>query len=144
MDLSPILSGRSAGLGCLAMREQPIRVAVVDDDSSVRRALQRVLKVLDIHAEVFASGEDFLASLHTTRPDCVVLDLHMPGFSGLEVQRQIAQVAGGLPVVIVTGHHEPGMRERCLSAGASNYLRKPIDGPLLRRAIEAAIAEARR
>jgi len=126
------------------MREQPIHVAIVDDDASVRRALQRVLKVLEIDAEGFASGEDFLASLHRRRPDCVVLDLHMPGFGGLEVQRCIAQMSGDLPVVIVTGHHEPGMRERCLSAGASDYLRKPIDGPLLRQAIEAAVAGARR
>lgn len=122
------------------MRANPIRVAVIDDDSSVRRALQRILKVLDVYAEGFASGEDFLASLHSRRPDCVVLDLHMPGLNGLEVQRRIAEMTERLPVVIVTGHHEPGMRERCLSAGASCYLRKPIDGRLLRDAIEAAVA----
>lgn len=123
------------------MSKQPLRVAVVDDDSSVRRALQRILTVLDVSVEGFASGEEFLQSLGTERPDCVVLDLHMPGLSGLEVQQIIKKLDERLPVVIVTGHHEPGMRRRCLLAGAAGYLRKPIDVEVLRHAIDQAVAE---
>jgi FixJ family two-component response regulator len=123
------------------MSKQPLRVAVVDDDSSVRRALQRILTVLDVSVEAYASGEDFLQSLGMRRPDCVVLDLHMPGLSGLEVQQRIKKLDDRLPVVIVTGHHEPGMRRRCLLAGAAGYLRKPIDGEVLRHAIDQAIEE---
>ena len=123
------------------MSKQRLRVAVVDDDSSVRRALQRILTVLDVSVEAYASGEDFLQSLGMLRPDCVVLDLHMPGLSGLEVQQRLKKLDERLPVVIVTGHHEPGMRRRCLLAGAAGYLRKPIDGEVLRHAIDQAIEE---
>ncbi len=122
------------------MSERQARVAVVDDDPSVRRALQRLLSVLDIAVAGYASGEEFLASLDLECPDCVVLDLHMPGLSGLDVQQAISRRAEHLPVVIITGHHEAGMRRRCLSAGAANYLRKPIDGQVLRAAIQAAMA----
>lgn len=121
------------------MSDQRIRVAVIDDDPSVRRALQRILKVMDVSVEGYASGEEFLASLQRQQPDCVVLDLHMPGMSGLEVQEQLNDLEERPPVIIVTGHHEPGMRRRCILAGASGYLRKPIDGELLRRAIDQAI-----
>jgi FixJ family two-component response regulator len=117
-----------------------VRVAVVDDDPSVRRALQRILTVLDMGVESFASGEAFLESLNAGAPDCVVLDLHMPGMGGLEVQQRIKRLETMLPVVIVTGHHEPGMHHRCLQAGACDYLRKPIDAEVLRRAIDNAIS----
>lgn len=121
------------------MSEWRVRVAVVDDDPSVRRALQRILKVMGVSVEGYGSGDDFLASLRRQQPDCVVLDLHMPGMSGLEVQEQLNHLDVRLPVIIVTGHHEPGMRRRCMLAGASGYLRKPIDSELLRRAIDQAI-----
>jgi FixJ family two-component response regulator len=125
------------------MVEKSLSVAVVDDDPSVRRALQRVLNVLGIRAEGFVSGETFLASLRHEVPDCVVLDLHMPGLSGLDVQQQIGRLGERLPVVIITGHHEPGMRSRCLSAGAADYLRKPIDAQALQDAIARAVAGGR-
>src|SRR3546814_7802802 len=88
---------------------------------------------MDVSVESYASGEEFLASLQQQKPDCVVLDLHMPGMSGLEVQEQLNHLQKRPPVIIVTGHYEPGMRRRCILAGASGYLRKPIDGELLDR-----------
>src|SRR3546814_2471347 len=88
MDLGPTSSGEGWRVSCSAMSERRIHVAVIDDDPSVRRALQRVLKVMDVSVESYASGEEFLASLQQQKPDCVVLDLHMPGMSGLEVQEQ--------------------------------------------------------
>ena len=121
------------------MNERRVRVAVVDDDPSVRRALQRILKVMDIGVASFGSGEEFLASLQWQRPDCVVLDLLMPGMSGLEVQEQLNRLEERPPAIIVTGHHEPGMRRRCILAGAAGYLQKPIAGDLLKRAIDQAI-----
>ena len=125
------------------MTADKMRVAVVDDDDSVRSALQRILKVQNISAEGFASGEQFLASLPQATPDCVILDLHMPGLSGLEVQQRISDAGHRLPVVVVTGHHENGLRQRCISAGASVYLRKPVDALVLRQAIDQAIAAFR-
>jgi FixJ family two-component response regulator len=121
------------------MPDTKVRVAVVEDDESVRRALQRLLSVSHLDAEGFASGEEFLASLQHRRPDCVILDLHMAGLSGLEVQQQMKHSDVHLPVIVITGHHEPEMRAKCLMAGATVYLRKPIDGAMLLKAIELAI-----
>jgi len=119
------------------------RVAVVDDDESVRKALQRLLRASDLDADTFASAEDFLASLpQATPPDCLVLDLQMPWMSGLDLQRQVARTRLRLPIVVITGHDEPGMQARCLAAGASAYLRKPFEAGTLLAAIEAAIAHA--
>jgi FixJ family two-component response regulator len=120
------------------------RIAVVDDDESVRRALQRLLRTADLDAETFASAPDFLGSLrHGRPPDCLVLDLQMPGTSGLDLQRQLVRAGPRLPIVVITGHDEPGMEARCLAAGASAYLRKPLEAGTLLAAIEAAIAPAR-
>jgi FixJ family two-component response regulator len=119
------------------------RVAVVDDDRSVRKALQRLLRASDLDADTFASAEDFLASLpQANPPDCLVLDLQMPGTSGLDLQRQVARAGLQLPVVVITGHDEPGMQARCLAAGATAYLRKPLEAGALLAAIEAAIDPA--
>jgi FixJ family two-component response regulator len=119
------------------------RVAVVDDDESVRKALQRLLRASDFDADTFASAQDFLASLpHATPPDCLVLDLQMPGTSGLDLQRQLVRAGPQLPVVVITGHDEPGMQARRLAAGASAYLRKPLEAGALLDAIEAAINPA--
>ena len=119
------------------------RIAVVDDDESVRKALQRLLRTSDLDADTFASAQDFLASLpHAPPPDCLVLDLQMPGTSGLDLQRQLVRAGPPVPVVVITGHDEPGMQARCLAAGASAYLRKPLEAGTLLAAIAAAIDPA--
>ena len=119
------------------------RIDVVDDDESVRKALQRLLRASDLDADTFASAQDFLASLpHAPPPDCLVLDLQMPGTSGLDLQRQLTRAGRQLPVVFITGHDAPGMQARCLAAGASAYLRKPLEAGTLLAAIEAAIEPA--
>jgi FixJ family two-component response regulator len=115
------------------------RIAVVDDDHSVGRALRRLLRASDLDAEAYESGHQFLESLQTVVPDCLVLDLQMPGMSGLALQRQLAKAGIRLPIVVITGHDEPGMQARCLRAGAAAYLRKPLDDTTLLAAIEAAI-----
>ena len=119
------------------------RIVVVDDDESVRKALQRLLRASDLDADTFASAQDFLASLpHAPLPDCLVLDLQMPGTSGLDLQRQLVRTGPLVPVVVITGHDEPGMQARCLAAGASAYPRKPLEAGALLAAIEAAINPA--
>jgi FixJ family two-component response regulator len=124
------------------MSRRRFRVAVVDDDGSVRRALQRMLNASGLDAEIFASGEEFLVSLRFRRPDCVVLDMHMPGMSGLDVQQQMTRAEIDLPIIVVTGHHEAGLCARCLTAGASSYLCKPLDSRMLLDAISLAIGSA--
>ena len=124
------------------MAEPRRRVAVVDDDPSVRKALQRLLRASDHDADAFGSAQDFLNSLPATIPDCIVLDLQMPEMNGLALQRELVRTGIRLPVVVVTGHDEPGMQARCLAAGAAAYLRKPLEERTLLAAIEAAINPA--
>lgn len=117
----------------------PLRIAVVDDDESVRKALKRLLRASNLDAKTFESGGDFLASLASYQPDCVILDLHMPGMNGLDVQRQLTRNGVPLPVVIITGHDEPQTRAQCLAAGATAYMCKPLDEEVLLDAIRRAI-----
>ena len=116
------------------------RVAVVDDEESVRKALQRVLRAAEMFVDTYATGADFLASVATRRPDCVLLDLHMVGWNGFEVQDVLAQANVRLPVIVLTGHDTPEGRARVLAGGAANYLLKPVDDRMLIDAIMAAIA----
>jgi len=116
-----------------------LRIAVIDDDESVRKALQRLLRAEQMDARTFASGQEFLCSLGSVWPDCVILDVHMPGINGLDVQRRLAEDGLRLPVVIITGYDEPQTRARCMSTGAAAYLRKPLEAKGLLSAIDQAV-----
>jgi FixJ family two-component response regulator len=115
-------------------------IAVVDDEEPVRKALKRLLRAAGLDAEDYASGQAFLDAATRRRPDCVVLDLHMPAMSGQQILARIRQMAARAPVVVITGHDTPETREQCLAAGAAAYLRKPLDDKLLFNAISAALA----
>lgn len=117
-------------------------VAVVDDEESVRRALIRLLRAANMDAEAFASGEAFLSSLDKFRPDCVVLDLQMPGLTGRDVQKRLISMQINLPVILITAHDDAVTQQQSLSDGAANYLRKPLRGDLLVRSINESIARA--
>ena len=114
-------------------------IAIVDDDESVRRALTRLLRSAGLDVESFPSGDEFLESIPTRRPDCVVLDLHMPGLSGFEVQVRLAKSSAPVPVVIITGHDSTETRARALAAQPLAYLRKPVNDQTLLDAIELAL-----
>lgn len=120
------------------MDRSRLRIAVIDDDESVRKALKRLLRAANLDADTFASGREFLDSLASRVPDCVVLDLHMPGMNGLDVQRQLVGNGRRVPIVVITGHDEPQARAQCLAAGAAAYLRKPLDDEALLSAIYRA------
>jgi two-component system nitrogen regulation response regulator GlnG len=107
------------------------QVAIVDDDAGVRKALSRLLAASAMDSALYATGNDFLASLATRTPDCVVLDLKMPGLDGIDVLRQLAGVMPRLPVIVLTAHEAPDAERDCLRAGAAVYLRKPCDGARL-------------
>jgi FixJ family two-component response regulator len=124
------------------MEKSRLRVAVIDDDASVRKALKRLLRAANLDADVFASGRQFLETLPSGCPDCVVLDLHMPDMNGLDVQRHLAREGLRVPIVVITGHDEPQTRVQCLSAGAAAYLRKPLDDEALLEAIHRAAGSA--
>lgn len=120
------------------IRQRPL-IAVVDDEESVRKSLRRLLVASELDATVYASGQDFLDSLGGRQPDCLVLDLQMPGLTGLEVQRALARARVGFPTIIITAHDEPETRARCLAAGAVAYLCKPLHDELLLDAITTAV-----
>jgi FixJ family two-component response regulator len=118
------------------------RVAVVDDDASVRKALARLLSASSFDATTFASAKEFLTSLRVAVPDCIIVDLHMPEISGLDLQRHLVRAGINIPTIVITGYNEPGLRERCQSAGAANLLLKPLDGSTLINEINTATGRA--
>jgi len=117
-------------------------VAVVDDEESVRRALERLLRSAGIETETFSTGGAMLEDLARREPDCIVLDLHMPGMSGFEIQAALAERGLRIPVVVLTGHDTPGSSERVTAGGAAAFLRKPVDGAVLLAAVDAAVENA--
>jgi FixJ family two-component response regulator len=114
-------------------------VAIVDDEEGIRKALSRLLRASGLDAESYANGQEFLDAAAGQRPDCVVLDLHMPGMSGLQVLRKLKTQGQRLSIVVITAHDEPETREQCIDAGACAYLRKPLEDRLLLNAISAAM-----
>ena len=106
-------------------------VAIVDDEPGVRRALGRLLSLSGYEARPFATGSEFLE--HLDGIDCVILDLHLPGMSGFDVQKALAIRDASMPVVVLTGNDTPANRARSLAAGARAYLTKPVDDEELLR-----------
>lgn len=116
-------------------------IAVVDDDPAVCKALARLIAASNLDVLTFASGEVFLHSMATRQPDCLVLDLHMPGMSGIDVMKALASDEWVLPIIIITGRDEPASRARCLASGALAYLSKPFDHVELLQAVAKALGE---
>ena len=114
-------------------------VAIVDDEEPVRKALKRLLRASGLEAESYAGGREFLDAAVMHEPDCVLLDLHMPRMSGLQVLRELRGTRRTLPIVVITAHDAPETREQCLAAGATAYLRKPLEEDELLDTITAAL-----
>jgi FixJ family two-component response regulator len=113
-------------------------IAIVDDDPSVLKALARLLGARSFNARTYQSARQFLASLAEGRPDCLILDLQMPEMTGVELQQDLARRGIRIPTIIITGHDQAGMRERCKAAGAIAFLSKPLQDISLFAAIDAA------
>ncbi len=124
------------------MTKACLLIAIVDDEEPVRKALMRLMRSVGLSVETFASGPEFLKSLDTRLPDCVVLDLHMPQMNGFNVQAHLARKYAALPIIIITGHDLPNARERAMAGGASAFLRKPVLDRTLFGAISAATSSA--
>ena len=116
---------------------QPL-IAVVDDEESVRLALGRMLRASGYEVTIYRSGEEFLESLNVSRPDCVVLDFQMPGFTGRDVQQALAVAKVRLPIIIVTAHDQATLREKVLADGAVAYFAKPLRRDELIAAVDRA------
>ncbi|MES2346215.1 MAG: response regulator [Pseudomonadota bacterium] len=115
-------------------------IAIVDDDEAIRRALLRLMRSAGIPAQAYAGGEALLAAipLAALPPCCVVLDVHMPGLSGLEVQERLAAIAPATGVIIMTGHGTPEEQARAMRLRPLAYLPKPVNDQLLLDAIGTA------
>lgn len=119
-------------------------IAVVDDEEAVRKALRRLFRSAGIEVETFAAGRDFLDSMKSRVPDCLLLDLHLPGLTGLEVLQHLRDARSPLPVIVITGKDEPGDREQVLAKGAAEYLLKPLDDQVLLGSVTSAVRAGRR
>lgn len=120
------------------VKQHPL-VAIVDDEECVLKALHRLLRSAGLNVETFAGGTEFLDSLPDHRPDCLILDIHMPGVTGFDVMAFLIAKGWSVPVIVITGHDSPEAYERAMAAHASAYLRKPIGDQMLLDVITAAL-----
>jgi len=114
-------------------------IAVIDDEASVRKAVVRLLGAAGFAVRGFSSAKEFLDTWHFDRPDCLLLDLQMPDISGTEVQRALNVAGAQFPIIIISAHDAPDLREECLHLGAVAYLCKPLDANALLRAVRPAM-----
>ncbi|HXJ34594.1 MAG TPA: response regulator [Candidatus Eisenbacteria bacterium] len=119
---------------------EPPLVAIVDDDASVRNSAGRLIRSFGYRAEVFASGEEFLASPVAAQTGCLLLDVRMPDMDGLEVQRRVTARGLAIPVIFVSGRASDDEERRARSAGAIDFLRKPIARETLLRVLRKAFS----
>ncbi len=114
-------------------------VSVVDDDESVCKALRRLLRSFGINVETFATAEEFLARAAGAAPACLILDVRMPGMSGLDLQQHLNTAGRRIPIVFITAHQDQQARHAALAAGAVDFLIKPFDEHVLLRAVTQAL-----
>jgi FixJ family two-component response regulator len=108
------------------MNEERPTVYVVDDDASMRDALKNLLRSVGLAVETFGSAPEFLSSLNSKGPGCLVLDVRLPGLSGLDLQRQLNEADIQIPIIFITGHGDIQMSVRAMKAGAMEFLTKPF------------------
>jgi len=119
-------------------------VFVIDDDPSVLKSLARLLKSLGFDTETFASAELFLARKHYDGVGCIVLDVRMPGLSGMDLQDELSRADYSMPIIFITGHGNIPMSVQAMKKGAVNFLAKPFDDEELLQAVREAIEKDRR
>jgi FixJ family two-component response regulator len=118
-------------------------VFVIDDDESIREALKSLIRSVGLSGETFASAQDFLQSSRPDVPSCLILDVRMPGLSGLDLQRDLAEANIHIPIIFITGHGDIPMSVRAMKAGAVEFLTKPFRDQDLLDAIQQALERDR-
>jgi FixJ family two-component response regulator len=113
-------------------------VAIVDDDPAVLKGLRRLLQTRMTGVDTYESADLFLAALQRGRPDCLIVDLQMPGMTGIELAHRLVTMGIHIPTIVITAFDGPGTRERCNAAGAVAFLSKPLADDVLFAAIEQA------
>jgi FixJ family two-component response regulator len=117
-------------------------ISVVDDDDSVRESLRGLLRSVRFGVEVFASAEEFLSSARAPETDCLILDVRMPGMSGLDLQQRLAASHPEMPIIFITSHEDEDLKSRALNGGAVDYLLKPFSEEALLNAVQTALSPA--
>ena len=118
-----------------------VTVFVVDDDASIRDALCRLMRSVDLHVQAFSSAQQFLSHPVPETPACLVLDVRLPDFSGLELQQKLNQANNRIPVIFITGHGDIPMTVRAMKAGAVEFLTKPFRDQDLLDAVQLALTK---
>lgn len=129
------------GRALIVTSKKPL-IAIVDDDESVGRALERFMRALGLAATTYVSSEDFLEQLElapASRPDCVILDVQMPGLDGVETQLRLRRTHPQLPVIFITAHDDRVARDQAKAGGAVAVLRKPCNDALIVRTLQTAL-----
>ena len=114
-------------------------ISIVDDDDALRKSLDNLIRSVGWRAQVFPSAEAFLSSNQVPAPDCLILDIRLPGISGLKLQRQLAETNSAMPIIFITAHEDEDQRVQALEAGAVAFLYKPFYEEALLNAIDAAL-----
>jgi FixJ family two-component response regulator len=119
-------------------------VFVVDDDAQMRESLSNLIRSVGLRVELFASAQEFVQSRHPNAPSCLVLDVRMPGLSGLDLQKQASEAGLEIPIIFITGHGDIPMSVRAMKAGAVEFLTKPFRDQDLLDAIQLALERSRK
>jgi RNA polymerase sigma factor (sigma-70 family) len=125
------------------MTELPSIVFVVDDDASVRNALKSLIRSVGLQVELFGSAQEFLQSKRPNAPSCLILDIRLPGISGLDFQRKLTETNNPIPIIFITGHGDIPMSVRAMKGGAVEFLTKPFRDQDLLDAIHVALERDR-
>src|SRR5258705_8330661 len=125
------------------MNEDNPFVFVIDDDSSIRESLRNLIRSMGLNVQTFASAQEFLTSQRPDAPSCLVLDVQLPGLSGLDLQQELAKVGVQIPIIFITGHGDIPMTVRAMKAGAIEFLTKPFHDEDLLNAIHVALERDR-
>ena len=121
------------------MPDQQQSIVIVEDDAGMSKAIQRLLRAAGFQSVSFASAEDLLQTMAADAAACLVLDIHLPGLSGLELARLLIGSGRAKPIIFITGQDEPSLRDEALRLGCIDCFRKPFEGSALLKAIRAAV-----
>jgi FixJ family two-component response regulator len=124
-------------------KEAEVTIAVIDDDPDIREALNGLLRSVGLRVELFASVQEFLGTARPDLPGCLILDVRLPGRSGLDLQEELAKANMQLPVIFISGHADVPLSVRAMKAGAVEFLTKPVRDQDLLEAIQLALANDR-
>ncbi len=123
------------------MTDQTPTIFIIDDDPSARRGLSRLIRVAGFNVRAFASAKGFLAKQHYNGPGCIVLDVQMPDFSGLDLQAELNKAEYNMPIIFISAHGDVPMTAQAMKDGALDFLTKPVDRDQLLNAIRTALAK---